>query len=450
MPFDINTSVLMKTVFTCKSSGKLDDARTFLDIAGKYNFEVSTLDEIAYLQNEVKDYTSSITTLRKCLAVSQNPQEHYSIRANLAKMYNHLNEPLLSIGYSNANLELSQGNDYDTLMEIAFSHYLNGNYAESEKMMRELNDIEGLPDHIRGRVLYNLGSYDIERGDFKKGLRGFIDVGHKIGIWTHREKSMIPLWDGSKQEGKTVLIHAEGGIGDEIICVRFMKNIERMGMIPVWYTNNHQLVEPFNRNGFKCVTDLKEVDLSDAVQCMAMYLPILLNVDKGELWNNPYLKASEEHLEKWRQMLPSGRKLAVKWTGNPHYEQDLHRSLPIEFVKDLKFDGTKINLQLEADNNQDDMFNAGSMINSIDDTLAILSLCDYSVSSCTSVAHMIGALGIKGSVCPPIASYYVWLGMKDSKSDWYGDSLRVFRQSKHKDWSCVFDKVQETLRENNG
>jgi tetratricopeptide (TPR) repeat protein len=449
MPFDINSSILMKTVFTCKSSGKLDDAKNFLDIAAKYNFEVSTLDEIAYLQNEIKDYTNSITTLRKCLALSQNPQEHYAIRANLAKMYNHLNEPLLSLGYSNANLEVSQGKDYDTLMEIAFSHYLHGDYDKSESMMRELNDQQDLPDNIRGRVLYNLGSYDIERGFFKRGLSGFIDVGHKIGIWTHREKSMIPLWDGSKQEDKTVLIHAEGGIGDEIICVRFMDHIKRMGMNPVWYTNNHSLVEVFNNNGFKCVSDLNDIDLSDAVQCMAMYLPILLKLDKDQLWEHAYLRASEKYLDKWRKILPAGPKLACKWTGNPHYEQDLHRSLSLDFINDLCFSGTKINLQLELENEQPNMFNAGSIINNIEDTLAILTLCDYTVTSCTSIAHMIGALGVKGSVCPPIASYYVWLGMKDNKSDWYSENLKVFRQKKHKDWSCVFEDVQKTIRENN-
>ena len=449
MPFDINSSVLMKTVFTCKTSGKLDDAKNFLDIAAKYSFEVSVLDEIAYLQNEVKDYANSIATLRKCLALSQNPQEHYSIRANLAKMYNHLNEPMLSLGYSNANFETSQGQDYDTLMEIAFSHYLYGDYEKSESIMRELNTVEGLPDHVKGRVLYNLGSYDIEKGLFKRGLSGFIHIGHKIGIWTHREKSMIPMWDGSKQEGKTVLIHAEGGIGDEIICIRFMKHIERMGMNPVWHTNNQSLLEVFNNNGFKCISDFNEVDLSDAVQCMAMYLPLLLDVNKDQLWEGPYLGVNEKYLDKWRKILPEGPKLGCKWTGNPHYEQDLHRSLPIDFINNLEFSGTKVNLQLEPENDQPNMFNAGSMINSIEDTLAILTLCDYTVTSCTSIAHMLGALDVKGSVCPPIATYYVWLGMNENKSNWYGENLKVFRQKKHRDWSCVFDEVQKTIRENN-
>ena len=313
-------------------------------------------------------------------------------------------------------------------------------------MMRKLNEIADLPDQVRGRVLYNLGSYDIERGLFKQGLKGFIDVGHKIGIWKHSETPGVPQWDGTPQPGKTLLVHSEGGIGDEIICVRFLKRVKALGMNPVWITGNKSLAEALTRCGFECSADPR-VDKNETVQCMAMYLPILLDLDKHQLWDGPYLTASREHVEKWRKLLPEGKKLLCKWSGNPHYEQDLHRSLPIEFIRDLKYDGAKINIQLEPELDQPDMFNAREHVKSIDDTLAIIELCDDVVTSCTSVAHMVGSMGKRGIVCPPIASYYVWLGMSGNKSDWYGENLRVFRQTKHRDWSLVFDSVQKELRE---
>ena len=444
--FDINSSVLMKTVMSCKVANDVDSAKQFLRVASRHNFDVRTLDEVAYLQSEVKDYRSCIETLKKCLAAAKSPQETYAIRSNLAKVYNHLNEPQLSLGYSTANMHVNQGKDFDTQMEVAFSHYLMGDYATSEAMMRKLNEIADLPDQVRGRVLYNLGSYDIERGLFKQGLKGFIDVGHKIGIWKHSETPGVPQWDGTPQPGKTLLVHSEGGIGDEIICVRFLKRVKALGMNPVWITGNKSLAEALTRCGFECSADPR-VDKNETVQCMAMYLPILLDLDKHQLWDGPYLTASREHVEKWRKLLPEGKKLLCKWSGNPHYEQDLHRSLPIEFIRDLKYDGAKINIQLEPELDQPDMFNAREHVKSIDDTLAIIELCDDVVTSCTSVAHMVGSMGKRGIVCPPIASYYVWLGMSGNKSDWYGENLRVFRQTKHRDWSLVFDSVQKELRE---
>ena len=438
--FDINKSILMQTVFACKNLNKLGDAKTFLNIASKYCFDINTLDEISYLQNEIKQYKDCVDSLNRCLAIAKHPQEVYSIRANLAKVYNHLNDPINSISMSNANLAVNP-NDYDTLLELSFSYYLNGDYKVSESMMRELASISYLPDDIRGRVLYNLGSYDIERGEFKKGLRGFIDVGHKINIWRNKEIEGIANWDGTPQPGKTLIIHAEGGIGDELINVRFMNNIKELGMNPIWISGHKTLVDVFNRNGYNATMDASIIDKSNVVQCMAMYLPILLDIDKDQLWNGAYLKPSEEYLDKWTKLLPQGKKLALKWSGNPFYDQDLHRSIPLDFIKEIQYDGYKINLQMEPELFQEDMFNAGEFINSIEDTLAILWLCDDLITSCTSVAHMNGALGKNGVVCPPIACYYVWLG-SDGVSNWYDSSLRVIRQKQHKNWDFVKTVLQ--------
>jgi hypothetical protein len=447
--FDIDKSILLKTAMSCKVANDIEGAKQFLKVAARHNFQIEVLDEVAYLQSEIKDYKECIVTLKKCLASARSPQQNYAIRSNLAKVYNHMNEPKLSLGYSNANYQINQGEDYDTQMEIAFSHYLMGDYNTSESMMRKLSCINDLPDNVRGRVLYNLGSYDIERGEFKKGLRGFIGVGHDIGIWKHSEVPGIPMWNGSVQSVKTLLVHSEGGIGDEIICVRFLKEVKQLGMNPVWIIGNKQLKEVFERNGFECTTDPSKYSPESTVQCMAMFLPILLNLDKTDLWTGPYLKASEEYVEKWKKILPEGKKLLCKWSGNPHYEQDLHRSLSIDFIKNLEYEGTKINIQMEPELDQSDMFNCRENVKSIEDTLAIIELCDDVVTSCTSIAHMVGAMDKNGIVCPPIASYYVWLGMSGVKSDWYSDKLKVFRQTQHRDWSLVFDKVQKELRESN-
>lgn len=429
-----NFPLLESVVFSCKSKNNISDAKTFLKIAADNCHDLIQLDRIAYLQSEIKDYDNCVESLKACLALATDLAAKFAIRANMAKMYNHLNEPMMSLAYSKMNKE--QQFEYDTLMEMAFSYYLMGDYSQSEHMMRELAAQDTLPDDIRGRVEYNLGSYDIERGDFKKGLRGFIEVGHRIKIWHERYIPKIPVWQGENIQGKTLLIHAEGGIGDELINVRFVNNIKALGANPVWITNNIQLLDVFVRNGIDARTSVNQPDLGNTVQCMAMYLPILLDLDKSDLWTGPYLKPSEPYIEKWKALLPAGKKLAVKWSGNPYYDQDLHRSIPLDIINHIHYNGTKVNLQLEPELFQPNMFNAGEHIKSIEDTLAILWLCDDLITSCTSVAHMCGALGKNGNVCPPIACYYVWLGA-DGYSDWYDRSLRVHRQIVHKNWNFI-------------
>lgn len=428
-----NISLLDSVVLTCISKNNLDDARTFLKIASSNCFDLGYLDRIAYLQSEIKDYRACVESLKICLTLAQDNASKFAIRANMAKMLNHLNEPMMSLAYSKMNKEAMF--DYDTLMEMSFSYYLMSDYQESEKMMRELITHDDLPQDVRGRVEYNLGSYDIERGEFKKGLKGFIDVGHKIKIWHEQYIPDVPVWQGEDISGKTIIVHAEGGIGDESINFRFCDNLKKLGANPIWISNNKSLTEVFSRHD---VQTSKPENFTNAVQCMAMYLPIILDLDKHQLWNGPYLNPSEHYLEKWSKILPEGKKLALKWSGNPFYDQDLHRSIPLDIVKQIQYNGTKINLQLEPELSQPDMFNASEHIHSIEDTLAILWLCDDLITSCTSIAHMNGAMGKNGHVCPPIACYYVWLG-SNGYSNWYDKSLKVHRQTKHKDWNFVKD-----------
>ena len=413
---------------TCFNSGRVQDARTFLKIASDACTELVHLDRVAYLQSEIKDYASCISSLQKCMTVAVDEQSKYAIRANMAKMYNHINEPILSMECSRQNQQVRF--DFDTLMEIAFSYYLDGNYAESEKMMRELVSRNDLPENVRGRVEYNLGSYDLERGEFKAGLRGFVGVGHKIGLWQANAIPGVPMWQGEDIAGKQIIIHASGGIGDEIINFRFTKNLKDLGAIPIWNSKHARLAEVFERHG---VQTSPPTTLENTVQCMALFLPVLLDLDKDQVWSGLYLTPNPEYIEKWSKILPSGPKLAVKWSGNPMYDQDLHRSIPIEHIRNIQYNGTKVNLQLEPELFQLDMFNAGQHITNIEDTLAILWLCDEFISSCTSVVHMNGAMGKNGIVCPPIAAYYVWIG--DAK--WYADTLRVVRQTARKDWKFV-------------
>lgn len=416
------------------------DAKKFLSIAAAHLDDIEQLDHVAYLQSVIKDFEGCIKTLEKELKLANgNVQLLYLIRSNLATIYNKTNDPLSAIELLNLNLELNSSEEL--LMEKALSFYFLGKYEESEKIMRMLLEDKRLSEQYRDRVEYNLSIYDIENNKFKEGFRKYVEKGHRINIWPTQQRVMIPQWNGEVEQGKTILIHGEGGIGDEIIGVRFMNHIKKLGMNPVWHTNNADLEKVFNRNGYQTILDYEQIDSDNVAQCMAMYLPIILNLNEDELWTESYLTPCEEHVKKWKEILPKNeRKLAVRWQGNTNYEQDLHRSIPVEYMKDLVYDGIKINLQI--DQKVDWAFNPE--IKSIEDTLAILSLCeDGVISSCTSVAHMSASMNLKRTiVCPPIAYYYVW----SKNLNWYDiNNVYVMRQTEWKNWKSVFDKVQSLI-----
>jgi tetratricopeptide (TPR) repeat protein len=426
---DINTP-FAQVVFNCNAKNKKKQSKEFLHTAADNLQDIGILDHIAQLQSSIKDYEGTIETLLKMISIAKDESVINAIRSNLATTYNKVNDPKSALEHLDKIPD-----DISTKMERALAHYFLAEYDISESIMRDIVKIPNLPEQIRDRIDYNLAIYEIERGDFRKGYYQYIEKGHRIHIWPTQQRAMIPLWKGEIEAGKVILIHAEGGIGDEIIGVRFMNKIKELGMRPIWKTNNRDLHDVFNRNGYECVLDYGEVDTFNAAQVMAMYLPVYLNLDKDDLWVGAYLKPCEKHVEKWKDLLPTGRKLAIKWQGNTGYDQDLHRSISVDKMKDLHYDGTKINLQLETELRNDWSFSPD--INSIEDTLAILYLCDDIISSCTSVAHMAGAMDLKATICPPIAYYYVWA----NDTNWYGSNVTVLKQSDHGNWNSVFGKI---------
>lgn len=425
-----------------KNTDQLKEGSNLLQCFKKYASSLEQYDDLGRLFLEMKDYQNSLQCTLKALDLASNPQQQYACRSNLAKLYNHVNDPQKSIFYSEENLKVNP-NDYEARMEILFSNYLASNFTESRKILEALLEDPNTPQNVRDRCRFNQGSYLLDDGNFKDGLKGFIGVGHEIGIWP-KYNLPIPEWKGDTQPGKTVAVIAEGGIGDEVINVRFMKNITDKGMNPVFITSRLDTRQLFERNGFKTLPSLEGLP-KDCVGVKAMYLPIVLDLDKDELWNGPYITPNPEYVEKWKKILPSGKKVAIRWQGNPYYDQDLHRSLPLNELHRLlnldRDDVTFVSVQKDNDEGIEDYSRVVIVkdhLETLEDLVACLSLMDYNISSCTSVAHIAAACGFPITVCPPVATYYTWLG--DSK--WYGSNCRVLRQRKWKDWSHL-----ESLKE---
>jgi tetratricopeptide (TPR) repeat protein len=427
-----------------KNTDELKAGSELLKVFRRYSNNIDQFDQLGMYFNEMKDYHSALECAQRALELSTNEGQRYATRSNLAKLYNHTNDPEISMQYSKQNLAVNP-RDYEAKMEMIFSHYLSGDFATSHQEIKNLLQDPMVPDDIRLRCEFNLGSYLIDEGEFKQGILNFIDVGHRIGIW---KKYDLPLtqWYGEVIPGKTVAIIAEGGIGDEVINIRFMENIKKLGMYPVFVTGRKNTAELFRKNGFNTVSSIREVP-SDALGIKSMYLPIALDLDKNELWNGPYLKPDPAYIEKWKKLLPSGRKIAIRWAGNMYYDQDLHRTVPLERYNEVldfsRDDITFVSVQkdgYEGIENYPKVFDAAPHLEDLDDLLACLSLMDYTISSCTSVSHVCSAAGFPITVCPPIATYYTWLG--DSK--WYGDNCTILRQRKWRDWSHL-EQLKDVL-----
>lgn len=426
-----------------KQTNELKTAELLLDTFSKYARDNTQFDELAQLYYETKCYVKSAKYAEKALILSKTPQEMYVIRSNLGKVYNYLNQPKKALKYLEQNLFLNP-KDLDARMEKNLSLYMLGDEKQCYDNYIEMSK-EDLPDIIKHRVNFNLATYEMEFGDYKKGLASFNVNGKLTDVFrTITPPNNIKEWDGIPKIDKKLLIIHRGGIGDEIINIRFMKNLKDLGMKPVWWTSFPDLKTVFNRNGFDTISNISELkNIHEYEFCSSMELPYLLNLDVEELGRTPYIKPDPEYVEKYKHIDGIG----IKWAGNKDYEQDLHRTIPVEQLINTLNNYNIYSLQKE-DYQEIEKYNAISMYNemeTIEDTLGIIVNLEFVVTSCTSIAHMCAAMGTKVYVIPPIACYYTWLGRTDDKSYWYDDNCTVIRQTKWNNWTQPLEKLKSIL-----
>lgn len=432
---------------------ELETAKTLLKTFAKYAETLQQFDELGMLFDKAKAYHEAIEMLQKCEDFAINQEHRKAIYANYAKLYNNINDPVSSIKYADIILEMMPG-DSSALLEKSFSYYLLGNSETSYQIQKSVLNTN-LDPKIHEKIMYNMATFQMQRGQFKAGLKNLITIGRKIGIYP-LIKSRFPRWTGDLSTKATIAVYAESGIGDEIINIRFMNYLKRRGLNAVWIDLRKDLCDMFRRNGFDAYENDNLLPAGDYVMCEAMSLPIFLELDQKDLWDGPYLKPDPAYVEKWKIILPE-KFMTVRWSGNPYYDQDLHRSIDRnEMIPALqKYGMPLVSLQVDTQGIDDRVIDP--KIESWEDTLAIQWLAFHNITSCTSTGHSASAMGVPCVVLPPIATYYTWLDLKPGNvSHWYGNTTRIFSQRKHKDWSesidfackCIEEKLNDEMRKN--
>lgn len=436
-------------------------ASDVIDVFAANSNNIEQFNLIAKLYLDVRNVEQAEKYALKVLAMSKQVEEMYNARANLAKMYNAINEPAKSMFYSKLNIMIDPDNS-DTLLESVFSLYLLGQKPEAEVILRKLKAIEHtLPEHNRDVVNFNLGTYDMEAGDFLKGLGGFLLNIKKLNLWFSPRELPYTYWSGGIYPGRTLIMFMEGGgIGDEFITVRFMDTLKSLGFDPVYYTTRQDLCTMFNRCGYQTVMTLDGLP-ADSLWTYAMQVPLWLELQPEQITRaDHYLFASDQHVNKWSFMKNSPKlKIGVRWQGNAKNERDLHRKVPIEAMmdmllevyaaQDVEFYSLQIGDGQEEIIKYPQLIDVSDKITSYEDTLALLQNLDIVISSCTSVLHAAAIVGTKTYGLIPISAYFTWLcPAPDNGSIYYGPNLKVFKQVTFKSWEEPLEALQLELENN--
>jgi hypothetical protein len=264
-----------------------------------------------------------------------------------------------------------------------------------------------------------------------------------------------PIWLGKESiAGKTVLLHAEQGLGDAIQFCRYAEAVAALGARVV--LEAPAALIPLLRS-LAGVSDwvaagspLPHFDL----HCPFLSLPLAFGTDRDTIPARPrYLAADAGKLAQWAGRLgkTTRPRIGLAWSGNPGHILDHQRSLLFaDLIRHLPSAYQYVSLQkVVRDIDQPplasrrDVLAFGDDLVDFSDTAALCELMDLVISVDTSVAHLSGGLGRPTWILLPFHPDWRWLLDRDD-SPWY-PSATLFRQDKAGGWDALLRRVARAL-----
>ena len=186
--------------------------------------------------------------------------------------------------------------------------------------------VEAEPECVGSR--YNLALTRLRLGDWERGWADY------EARWRFREVHRLPVtfreprWLGEPLEGRTILLHAEQGLGDTIQFCRYATLVAARGGRIVLEAQEAavRLLRSMAvvRGGLAQVIRMGEARPAFDLECPLMSLPAVFSTTPETVpWAGAYLGAPEEE-RRWKlEQLPTVRdgvgvlRVGLAWAGNP-------------------------------------------------------------------------------------------------------------------------------------
>lgn len=288
---------------------------------------------------------------------------------------------------------------------------------------------------------------------------------HAQGNYIARDFGALE-WNGESLSGKSILVYAEQGIGDQIMFASCLPDLLQHGGRCI--VECAPRLESLFRRSFPAAT----VYASEAGQAAGwraqsgvpdfqVAIGTLPRYFRAHGANFPrhqgYLAADPARIAYWRQRLETlgpGFKVGISWRGGAASTRRALRSVALrEWLPLLRQQGCRY-VSLQYGNVKDELAaltgdhaihvpHWQEAIDNYDETAALVCALDLVISVQTAVAHLAGGLGRPAWVMVPTVPEWRYLQSGDSMP-WY-PSVRLFRQPHADQWQPVISTVAAEL-----
>jgi tetratricopeptide (TPR) repeat protein len=317
------------------------------------------------------------------------------------------------------------------------------------------------PDDAEANV--NQAMCRLTMGDYARGWRQYEARRGARRAEAGRERAG-PLWLGDQDlHGRTILLHAEQGLGDVLQFSRYAPLVAERGAQVVLevYPAVGRLMRRLP--GVDQVVEYGSALPAYDLQTPLMSLPLALGAAPGTA-NAPYLSADPDDVARWAERLGpgGGLKVGLCWAGGVRPDQpvvdavDKRRSLPLSVLTPLSGVESVRWYSLQKGPPAAEAAGIGNgwsgtpiidftaELEDFADTAALVANLDLVIACDTSVAHLAGAIGKPVWILNRFDGCWRWLADRDD-TPWY-PSARLFTQTAAGDWAGVIERVKGELK----
>ena len=423
-------------------------------------------------------------------AAAADARAAIQIRRNCAEAYQVLGHALVDLGQADAALEAYRaarqrkvalpGIDNDLGLALCEANRLTEAVGHLEAAVRQMPGDPQARNNLGG-VLRELGRLEAAESMYRQAIRltpedptlhvnlaivlllaGRLREGWAEWEWRWRARPEMamgfnqPRWEGEPLNGRTLLVHAEQGLGSNIQFCRYVNLIPPGGKLVLAVQPSLLRLMSSLGGGATVVAigdNLPKADL----RCPMLSLPRVLGTNQvADIpATTPYLRADPDAVARWQRRAASlrGLRVGLVWAGNPEdARMDRRRSMALAALAPLAdLPGVSlVSLQVGRVAQAPPESPLGGAVHDwtaelgdFAETAALIEALDLVISVDTAVVHLAGALGKPVWLLNRFDTCWRWLLGRDD-SPWY-PTLRQFRQTAPGQWDDVVARVCTAL-----